>query len=189
MYKALGNSMAVNVMRWIGQRIAQVDAMQAIDEAAAWPVATEASWSTYRSDSAVHATYWIASWPRTDETSMWRTVKSADVWLGSMVQVPSRRGQCSCDPVRGSTSISKTQKSRPITDTDTLVETHDADMALYHDTFVVGQITADDGTTIYTLSSDPAQAQNQAASLTTRMLAFICTEPSKLGGVNSPSLR
>jgi hypothetical protein len=37
-----------------------------IDEAAAWPVATEASWSTYRSDSAVHATYWIASWPRTE---------------------------------------------------------------------------------------------------------------------------
>jgi hypothetical protein len=37
-----------------------------IDEAAAWPVATEASWSTYRSDGAVHATYWIASWPRTE---------------------------------------------------------------------------------------------------------------------------
>ena len=26
-YKALGNSMAVNVMRWIGQRIAAVDAI------------------------------------------------------------------------------------------------------------------------------------------------------------------
>ncbi|MEJ7792422.1 MAG: SCO6880 family protein [Gaiellaceae bacterium] len=37
-----------------------------IDEAAAWPVATEASWSTYKSDGAVHATYWIASWPRTE---------------------------------------------------------------------------------------------------------------------------
>ena len=37
-----------------------------IDEAAAWPVATEASWSTYRCDGAVHATYWIASWPRTE---------------------------------------------------------------------------------------------------------------------------
>ena len=37
-----------------------------IDEAAAWPVATEASWSTYKSDSAFHATYWIASWPRTE---------------------------------------------------------------------------------------------------------------------------
>ena len=37
-----------------------------IDEAAAWPVATEASWGAYRADGAVHATYWIAGWPRTD---------------------------------------------------------------------------------------------------------------------------
>ena len=35
-----------------------------IDEAGAWPVATEASWSTYRTDGALHATYWIAGWPR-----------------------------------------------------------------------------------------------------------------------------
>jgi hypothetical protein len=37
-----------------------------IDEAAAWPLGTEASWSAYRTDGAVHATYWIASWPRID---------------------------------------------------------------------------------------------------------------------------
>ena len=37
-----------------------------IDEAAAWPLATEASWAAYRADGAFHATYWIASWPRTD---------------------------------------------------------------------------------------------------------------------------
>jgi hypothetical protein len=37
-----------------------------IDEGAAWPVASEAGWSTYRTDGALHATYWIASWPRTD---------------------------------------------------------------------------------------------------------------------------
>ena len=37
-----------------------------IDEAAAWPAATETSWATYRTDGALHATYWIASWPRTD---------------------------------------------------------------------------------------------------------------------------
>ena len=35
-----------------------------IDEVAAWPVATEASWGTYRTDGALHATYWIAGWPR-----------------------------------------------------------------------------------------------------------------------------
>ena len=37
-----------------------------IDEAAAWPVAADTSWSVYRTDGAVHATYWIASWPRID---------------------------------------------------------------------------------------------------------------------------
>lgn len=37
-----------------------------LDEGAAWPVATDTSWATYRTDGAVHATYWIASWPRTE---------------------------------------------------------------------------------------------------------------------------
>ena len=37
-----------------------------IDEGAAWPVASETTWSQYRTDGALHATYWIASWPRTD---------------------------------------------------------------------------------------------------------------------------
>jgi hypothetical protein len=37
-----------------------------LEEAAAWPVAAEASWGSYRTDGAIHATYWIASWPRTD---------------------------------------------------------------------------------------------------------------------------
>jgi hypothetical protein len=37
-----------------------------LDEGAAWPVGTEISWSSYRTDGAVHATYWIASWPRTE---------------------------------------------------------------------------------------------------------------------------
>jgi hypothetical protein len=37
-----------------------------IDEGAAWPVAAETGWASYRSDGAVHATYWIASWPRVE---------------------------------------------------------------------------------------------------------------------------
>jgi hypothetical protein len=37
-----------------------------IDEGAAWPVASETTWTTYRTDGALHATYWIASWPRVD---------------------------------------------------------------------------------------------------------------------------
>lgn len=32
----------------------------------AWPVAADASWGSYRTDSALHATYWIAQWPRID---------------------------------------------------------------------------------------------------------------------------
>jgi hypothetical protein len=30
------------------------------------PIADEVGWSHYRSDSAVHRTYWVSSWPRTD---------------------------------------------------------------------------------------------------------------------------
>jgi hypothetical protein len=37
-----------------------------IEEGAAWPVASDTTWSTYRTDGALHATYWVASWPRTD---------------------------------------------------------------------------------------------------------------------------
>jgi hypothetical protein len=32
----------------------------------AGPMAAEATWSSYRTDGAWHATYWIAEWPRTD---------------------------------------------------------------------------------------------------------------------------
>ncbi|HSS08412.1 MAG TPA: SCO6880 family protein [Acidimicrobiales bacterium] len=31
-----------------------------------WPTATDESWSRYRTDSAWHATYWVADWPRLD---------------------------------------------------------------------------------------------------------------------------
>jgi hypothetical protein len=37
-----------------------------IEEATAWPLGTETTWSAYRTDGAFHATYWIASWPRID---------------------------------------------------------------------------------------------------------------------------
>jgi hypothetical protein len=37
-----------------------------LEEGAAWPTGSEASWANYRTDGAVHATYWIAAWPRTD---------------------------------------------------------------------------------------------------------------------------
>jgi hypothetical protein len=39
-------------------------------EANAWPLGTEESWDHYRSDGAVHATYWIGGWPRIDVSPM-----------------------------------------------------------------------------------------------------------------------
>jgi hypothetical protein len=31
-----------------------------------WPLATDEGWSSYRSDSGWHVTYWVAEWPRVD---------------------------------------------------------------------------------------------------------------------------
>ncbi len=32
----------------------------------AWPTATQDAWGTYQTDGALHATYWVSAWPRTD---------------------------------------------------------------------------------------------------------------------------
>jgi hypothetical protein len=37
-----------------------------VDPGLMGPIADETSWSVYRTDSALHATFWIASWPRND---------------------------------------------------------------------------------------------------------------------------
>ncbi len=39
---------------------------EGVDPALMGPLADETTWSTYRTDSAVHATYWISAWPRSD---------------------------------------------------------------------------------------------------------------------------
>ena len=39
-------------------------------EANAWPVGAVESWGHYRSDGALHATYWIGGWPRVDVSPM-----------------------------------------------------------------------------------------------------------------------
>ncbi len=36
----------------------------------AWPLAARESWDHYRTDGALHATYWIAAWPRTEVSPM-----------------------------------------------------------------------------------------------------------------------
>jgi hypothetical protein len=38
--------------------------------ASAWPLGASEAWDHYRSDGAVHATYWIAGWPRIDVSPM-----------------------------------------------------------------------------------------------------------------------
>jgi hypothetical protein len=39
---------------------------EGVDPALMGPVADQTEWSTYRTDSALHATYWVSGWPRTD---------------------------------------------------------------------------------------------------------------------------
>ncbi len=36
----------------------------------AWPLGTDEGWDQYRSDGAMHATYWIGGWPRVDVSPM-----------------------------------------------------------------------------------------------------------------------
>ena len=41
-----------------------------LDEANAWPLGAREPWDHYRTDGAVHATYWIGGWPRVDVSPM-----------------------------------------------------------------------------------------------------------------------
>ncbi len=41
-----------------------------LSEANAWPLGAREAWDHYRSDGAVHATYWIGGWPRIDVSPM-----------------------------------------------------------------------------------------------------------------------
>jgi hypothetical protein len=41
-----------------------------LDEASAWPLGAHEAWEHYRTDGAVHATYWIGSWPRVEVSPM-----------------------------------------------------------------------------------------------------------------------
>jgi hypothetical protein len=56
---------------------AELAALEAADHtrrglpaASAWPLAAEETWEHYRTDGAVHATYWIAGWPRVEVPAM-----------------------------------------------------------------------------------------------------------------------
>ncbi len=45
-------------------------ARQGLAEANAWPLGTHERWEHYRTDGAVHATFWIGAWPRVDVSPM-----------------------------------------------------------------------------------------------------------------------
>ena len=56
---------------------AELAALEAADpdrdglaEAGAWPLGARECWDHYRSDGALHATYWIGAWPRIDVSPM-----------------------------------------------------------------------------------------------------------------------
>jgi Putative type VII ESX secretion system translocon, EccE len=41
-----------------------------LSEVNSWPLGTREAWDHYRSDGALHATYWIGAWPRIDVTPL-----------------------------------------------------------------------------------------------------------------------
>ena len=41
-------------------------AREGVPEVGSWPIGADEAWEHYRTDGAVHATYWIAGWPRVD---------------------------------------------------------------------------------------------------------------------------
>jgi Putative type VII ESX secretion system translocon, EccE len=45
-------------------------ARDGLAEANAWPLGAQETWEHYRSDGAVHATYWIGGWPRVEVSPM-----------------------------------------------------------------------------------------------------------------------
>jgi hypothetical protein len=43
---------------------------EGVAEKGAWPMGTQEQWDHYRTDGALHATYWIGAWPRVDVSPM-----------------------------------------------------------------------------------------------------------------------
>jgi Putative type VII ESX secretion system translocon, EccE len=76
---ALGPGQLARVLRTAFDPYARAElaALEAADptraglsEANAWPLGTREHWEHYRSDGALHATFWIGEWPRVDVSPM-----------------------------------------------------------------------------------------------------------------------
>jgi hypothetical protein len=76
-----------------------------VDPTLMGPLADETRWSTYRTDSAWHATYWIASWPRSDVGPAFLTPL--------LMQTTALRTVSVCiEPVAHSTAIRRAEAAR-----------------------------------------------------------------------------
>ena len=71
-------------------------------EANAWPLGACEAWDHYRSDGAVHATYWIGGWPRVDVSPLFM-----DALLGRSSAV--RTVSVTFDPIPPERSIRETE--------------------------------------------------------------------------------
>jgi hypothetical protein len=76
---ALGPGQLARALRTAFDPFARTElaALEAVDEtrtglaeAHAWPLAAEEHWDHYRTDGAVHATFWIGGWPRVEVSAM-----------------------------------------------------------------------------------------------------------------------
>jgi hypothetical protein len=76
---ALSRSQLVRVLRTAFDPYARSElaALETVDpardrlpESSAWPLGTREQWDHYRSDGALHASYWIGGWPRVDVSPM-----------------------------------------------------------------------------------------------------------------------
>jgi hypothetical protein len=88
---------------------AELAALEAADpgrdglaESSAWPLAADEGWDHYRSDGAVHATYWIGGWPRVDVSPLFM-----DALLGRSSAV--RAVAVTFEPIAPQRSIRETE--------------------------------------------------------------------------------
>ena len=88
---------------------AELAALEAADperdglaEASAWPLAAGEAWDHYRSDGAVHATYWIGGWPRVEVSPLFM-----DALLGRSSAV--RAVAVTFEPIAPERSIRETE--------------------------------------------------------------------------------
>jgi hypothetical protein len=78
---------------------------EGVDPTLMGPLADRESWSAYRTDSALHATYWIAAWPRTDVGPAFLTPL--------LMQTTALRTVSVCiEPVPHSTAIRRAEAER-----------------------------------------------------------------------------